>query len=118
VEQDLSAALAQLSLHYQPIVDLNTGAVAGCEALARLDDGSGGTRSIGPVIEAVENDPDLLELLMRKLLGVIEQEAVPLFERYPDFYVSVNVPPAILGTRKIGRMLEELDLYPHLKRRT
>jgi len=116
MDHDLTAVLAQIRVHYQPIVDLDTGAVAGFEALVRTTDANGAIGSIGPVIDAIESDPQLLELLMRQLLKNIRQEAVPLFDRYPDFYVSVNVPPAILGTRKIARMIDEFDLYPYLRR--
>jgi EAL domain-containing protein (putative c-di-GMP-specific phosphodiesterase class I) len=116
MDQDLSGVLERVTVHYQPIVDLNTGAVAGFEALARIVDADGKTSSVGPVIEQIESDPVSLDRLMRQLLGVIRRDAVPLFARYPDFYVSVNVPPAILRSRTIRGVLEELDLMAYLDR--
>lgn len=122
MKHDLPAALERMTAHYQPIVDLNTGAVAGVEALLRMVDGDGKAESIGPVIEQVESDPVLLAQLMRRLLGMIRRDMVPLFDRYPGFYVSVNVPPAILGARTplgeptVRGMLAEVDLEPHLGR--
>jgi len=41
---------------------------------------------------------------------------VPLFERHQHFYVSVNIPPAILGSGQILPMVEELQLTPYLSR--
>ena len=116
MDQNLTYALERLTAHYQPIVDLNNGAIAGFEALARIVDAGGKVSSIGPLIEQVESDPVLLEQLMRQLLKTIRRDAGPLFARYPDFYVSVNVPPAILAMRTIRGMLEELDLMPYLDR--
>ena len=114
--------LERMTVHYQPIVDLNTGTIAGFEALLRIVDVGGRAGSIGPVIEQIESDPVLLDRLMRRLLGMIRRDTVPMFERYPGFYVSVNVPPAILGARTplgeapIRDMLVELDLVPYQDR--
>ena len=114
--------LERMTAHYQPIVDLNTGTIAGFEALLRIVDVGGRAGSIGPVIEQIESDPVLLDRLMRRLLGMIRRDTVPMFERYPGFYVSVNVPPAILGARTplgeapIRDMLVELDLVPYQDR--
>lgn len=122
MNHDLLTLLERTTVHYQPIIDLDSGAIAGFEALLRIVDADGKVGSIGPVIEQIESDPLLLDRLMRRLLGMISRDAVPLFERYPGFYVSVNVPPAILGARTalgeppIRGMLAELDLEPHLDR--
>jgi len=93
MNQDLMMVLERATVHYQPIVDLNTGAIAGFEALLRTVDVDGKAGSMGPVIEQIESDPLLLDRLMRRLLSIIHRDMVPLFERYPGFYVSVNVPP-------------------------
>ena len=122
MNQDLLMLLERMTVHYQPIVDLDTGAIAGFEALLRTVDADGKAGSIGPVIEQIESDPVLLDRLTRRLLGMIRRDTVPLFGRYPGFYVSVNVPPAILGARTaLGEptmygMLAELDLIPYQDR--
>jgi EAL domain-containing protein (putative c-di-GMP-specific phosphodiesterase class I) len=122
MNNDLLTVLEHATVHYQPIVELDTGAISGFEALLRIVDAEGKAISIGPVIEQIENDPVLLDRLTRRLLGMIRRDAVPLFERYPDFYISVNVPPAILGARTaLGEptmlgMLVELDLIPYQDR--
>jgi|GEM_PF-7001982 sensor c-di-GMP phosphodiesterase-like protein len=41
----------QFTAQYQPIVDLNTGAVTGFEALARIVDSDGSVKTAGAVIE-------------------------------------------------------------------
>lgn len=122
MNHDLLMMLERATVHYQPIIELDTGAVAGLEALMRIVDSDGEAGSIGPVIEQIEDDPMLLDRLMRRLLGMISRDAVPLFERYPGFYVSVNVPPAILGARTalgeptIRSMLAESNLMPYQDR--
>jgi EAL domain-containing protein (putative c-di-GMP-specific phosphodiesterase class I) len=114
--QDLARLLERVIAHYQPIVDLGTGGVVGFEMLARIAEDAGPARSIGPLIEGIEGDPDHLERLMQQLLAAIQRDVQPLFARYPDFYVSVNVPPAMLGDGKIRAMIADLGLTPCLNR--
>jgi hypothetical protein len=64
----------------------------------------------GPIIEEIESDSEHLERLMRHLLTTIQRDIQPLFARYPDFYVSVNVPPVMLGDGRIRTMIQELGL--------
>ena len=113
---DLGRLLERVIAHYQPIVEIGTGKVAGFEMLARIPDDAGLARSIGPLIEAIESDPEHLERLMWRLLTAIRRDVQPLFARFPDFYVSVNVPPAMIGDGKIVEMLKEIGLVPCLDR--
>jgi len=116
MEENLALALERVTAHYQPIVDLDSGSIAGFETLARIVGPDGTVQSIGPIIEQIESDPALLERLMWQLFRAIRRDIVPLFGRYPGFYVSVNVPPVILGTGKIRSMMGELDVFAHLDR--
>ena len=116
MRQDLAGLLERVIAHYQPIVDLGTGAVTGFEILARIPDDAGPARSIGPLIEEIESDPAHLERLMRRLLTAIQRDAQPLFARFPDFYVSVNVPPAMIGDGKLLALVRELGLEPCVDR--
>ncbi len=59
MEQDLTTALGRLTAHYQPIVDLNTGAIAGVGALARIVGADVEVSSIEPLIGQVESGPVL-----------------------------------------------------------
>ena len=113
--QDLRHLLERVIAHYQPIVDLGTGTVVGFEMLARIA-GDGPAQSIGPIIEEIESDPSHVESLMWQILCAIQRDMQPLFERYPDFYVSVNVPPTMLGNGKIRKMIQDLGLNTCLNR--
>lgn len=106
----------QFTAHYQPIIDLNTGAVAGFEALARVVDSDGAVRTAGAEIEEIEQRTDSLRALIWTILNAIRRDIVPLFERHQHFYVSVNIPPVILGSGQILPIVEELKLTPYLSR--
>jgi sensor c-di-GMP phosphodiesterase-like protein len=106
----------QFTAHYQPIVDLNTGAVVGFEALARVVQANGSVTTAGAVIEEIEQQTDTLKVLIWTILNAIRQDMVPLFERHRHFYVSVNIPPVILGSGQVLQTVEEMKLKPYLSR--
>lgn len=106
----------QFTAYYQPIVDLNNGAVAGFEALARIIKSDGSIKTPGAVIEQIERRSDTLRALIRTILVSIKRDMVPLLKRYPHFYISINIPPVILGKGQILSMVEELELTPYLNR--
>jgi EAL domain-containing protein (putative c-di-GMP-specific phosphodiesterase class I) len=104
----------QLTIWYQPIVDLNTGKVAGFEALSRIVAADGSPGSAAALLGELEREPEAQYALIRKLLESIRREIVPVFAKHSDFYVSVNIPPSLfgIGRNRIAPMLSELDLDP------
>lgn len=106
----------KFTAYYQPIVDLNNGAVAGFEALARFIDAQGAVTTAGAAIEEIERETDTLKALIRAILASIRRDMVPLFEQHQHFYVSVNIPPIILGSGQVLPIVEELKLTPYLSR--
>jgi sensor c-di-GMP phosphodiesterase-like protein len=106
----------QFTAHYQPIVDLNTGAIAGFEALARVVEADGSITTAGAVIEEIERRSETLKALIRTILVFIRRDMVPLFERHQRFYVSINIPPVILGRGQVLSIVKELELTPYLNR--
>jgi sensor c-di-GMP phosphodiesterase-like protein len=106
----------QFTAYYQPIVDLNSGTVAGFESLARVVEADGSITTPGAVIEEIERGSDTLKALIRTILASIRRDMVPLFDRHHHFYVSVNIPPVILGSGEVLRIVEELQLTPYLSR--
>ena len=106
----------QFTAYYQPIIDLNTGGVAGFEALARVLASDGSVTTAGAVIEEIEGQSDTLKALMWAILQSIRRDMVPLFERHQNFYVSVNIPPVILGSGQVLQIVEEMKLRPYLSR--
>lgn len=106
----------KFTAYYQPIVDLDTGTVVGFEALTRMRGADGSISLPGDIIEEIEKDIDALTALIRELLYAVSRDIVPLFTRYPDFYVSINIPPVVLGTGRTKTIIEELELLPYAKR--
>ena len=104
--------IERLTSWYQPIVDLNTGKVAGYEVLSRIVAADGSAGSAAALMDEIEGEPEAQYALIHKLLESIRREIVPVFVRHPDFYVSVNIPPAVFGTGRIALMLADLDLDP------
>src|SRR5690242_6129357 len=98
-------ALVERSIAYsQPIVDLNTGDIVGAETLVRFVDPDGSVRAPAGIIERIEDDPDAIESLMWRLFRAIEDNAGPLLDRHRGFYISLNVPPVILGSLRLKRI--------------
>lgn len=109
-------SLDRITAFFQPIIDLNTGQLLGAETLARVRQPDGTFRSPADIIQAIEENLDHLELLMLALLRTIADEIVPLFERHREFYISVNVPPTIIGSGRLRSMLDSLKLSGHVHR--
>lgn len=108
--------IESLTTHYQPIVDLDNGAVIGFEALSRQVDAAGKVHSAGALMDELEREPEAQYAVIRRLLDAIRSDILPVFERRPGFYVSVNIPPSVLGSGRIGPMLTEMGMSPWLPR--
>lgn len=101
---------------YQPIVDLESGSVSGFEALLRRVDADGSVHSIGGIIAELERDEESAYAVIRRVLEGIRADIVPVFPAHGNFYVSINIPPTVLGTGRIATMLDEVGLAPWIRR--
>lgn len=108
--------LKQFIAHYQPIVDIDTGSVVGFEALARRIQPDGSIGAAGDLIERIEQDPEKLVAIIRVILTSISRDIKPFFDLYPGFYVSVNIPPTVIGSGNVLNMVQELKFAPYLNR--
>jgi PAS domain S-box-containing protein len=102
LDSDLRQALerAEFEVHYQPKVNLETGAVAGLEALVRWNRPGYGLVPPDRFIPTAERT-GLIVTLGRYVLERACRDVVELRRTHPDLWVSVNVS---------GRQLAENDL--------
>jgi diguanylate cyclase (GGDEF)-like protein len=111
VEQGLRSALAreELSVGYQPKIDLRTGAIRSFEALCRWRDPDLGSVSPAEFIPAAERTGLIVEL-GQQVLRAAARDVLRLRERVPDLSVSVNVAAAQLQEEHfVERVLDVLD---------
>ena len=90
-------------LVYQPIVHLDTGEIAGVEALTRFDDGA--------ATEHRFRTCEQLGLSAPLDLAIIEQ-ALAEFHRLPGGYLALNLSPSTICDRTVQALLEAADV-PH-----
>ncbi len=88
--KDAIRAEDQLSLYYQPIVDLKTGQLVGAEALARWAHPTKGFVSPSEFITAAEKS-DLIIELSDKLLNIAFKQAQSWENKSDAPYLSVNI---------------------------
>lgn len=113
---DVLTVIERLTTHFQPIVDLNTGQILGAEALARFVDPNGVLHGPTGIIDRIEENLDDLEAFTWRLFCSIANDAGPLLNRHPRFYLSINVPPVILGSPRLKEILEASSLDRYIDR--
>jgi diguanylate cyclase (GGDEF)-like protein/PAS domain S-box-containing protein len=105
-----------LQVHYQPEVNLQTGAVIGFEALARWTDPQLGVIEPTEFIPVAE-EARLIEQLSLQVVQTVLWEKASIQSRFPRARVAVNLSPrALLGQRLLGYLQHRASLDPRLLR--
>ncbi|HXW13408.1 MAG TPA: EAL domain-containing protein [Terriglobia bacterium] len=124
IETDLRRAIErnELWLHYQPIMSLHTGLLAGFEALVRWQHPNMGLLSPMEFIPVAEQS-QLIVLLTQWVLGEACSQARIWKSQMPadfTFHISVNLPASYLARRdmleEISNLLAENELPPEYLR--
>lgn len=97
----------ELSLDYQPMVDLRSGVCAGAEVLLRWRRSDG--RAIRPeVFIAVAEETGLIGELTQRVCTLLAREGRDLLARHPWFRFSINLSSADLQSDATLRLLQGL----------
>ncbi len=109
VRDDLEEAIreGELDVHYQPKIDLQTGAVYGAEALARWFSPSRGTMPPDQFIPVAESS-DLIQPLTRFVLNAAMRSQMTWQRDGHDVGIAVNLPASMLLDQGIVGMVESL----------
>lgn len=89
----------QLTLHYQPIVEMPYGRIVGAEALLRMINQDGTLMKATHFIEAMER-MHLLEQVDAWVISVILltlKNNPSILEKIPGFFLTHNITPAVIG---------------------
>ncbi|MEO6137337.1 MAG: EAL domain-containing protein [Luteimonas sp.] len=104
-------ARREFLLHYQPIVDLRTGAWVGVEALIRWRRGDG-MLTLPDAFIPVAEEHGLLCRITEQVVAMVAHEAGAVLERRPDFHIGINVSSADLSLPKTVALLRGLVETP------
>lgn len=109
VELELRQALEndELTLHYQPVVDLVDGTVIAVEALLRWRHPQRGLLAAGSFIDVAEESGLVIEIGDVVTAKAIEQLSHWQTD-YPDLEMWINISPAQLMSRDLARQVESL----------
>lgn len=115
IHQDAVTERSGFCLEYQPILRMNTGEVAGAEALLRWQGEGFGKVGPGSFVPWLENDPCFYQVgrwILQKALG----DAREMLSIMPDFVVNVNITVLQLEDERFNTMvleaLRESDFPP------
>ncbi|HZX69652.1 MAG TPA: EAL domain-containing protein [Rhodanobacter sp.] len=113
---ELRAALKrkEFVLHYQPIVEINTGHMVGVEALLRWPRNSQIGLRPTLFIQAAE-DCGLIQRFTEYVLAQVAIDGPPYFSRYPGAYISVNLSPNDLRSDDVVERLRRLIATPGIE---
>ncbi len=96
----------ELSVVYQPIVELHTHRIVGAEALARWTDEEGDSIRPEILVAMAEEDGfvgDVTKFVVTRAL----EEMLPLMEKNPAFRLSINLAPQDLADPRLLLLLDE-----------
>lgn len=115
-EEDLDRGLrhGELQVQFQPIMDIHTGAIAGCEALMRWNHPQRGVVPPEEFVPLAERT-GLIERLGRLAFEQAASQAKEWVNRLPlpeEFFVSVNLSPSQLATEALLNDMKAL-VYEH-----
>lgn len=94
--------------HYQPIVDVESGRIAGCEVLIRWLQGDGVLVPPSQFIETLESSGHIVGATQTLIESALSDLA-PVWSRDEHFFASVNLVPEHLETGRLERYLNELQ---------
>lgn len=102
-------------LHYQPIMDLQTGTWVGAEALIRWRRPSGEMVPPDVFIKTAE-EAGLIQEITVQVMEMVGHDARQFFTHYPDFHIAINLSAADLGSRatleELAKLLRQTGACP------
>lgn len=104
----------QVLCYYQPIVDLKSDRVIGCEVLCRWQDEEGTLVMPDDFLSYVQAENltwALTEIIFRKTV----LDLIPLVAKYPDFKIAFNVFPRDFDDHKLITLVDSHRLGPNIK---
>ncbi len=115
IHRDFATERKQFSLRFQPIIDLQSGALSGAEALLRWQSEKYGEIAPGRFISFLENDPGY-GALGYTILREAVRWAADFRSSQPDFRISVNITALQLYEAdfvdRVLSVLNEFDFPP------
>ena len=107
VESDLRHAVAnaELLVHYQAVVDLRSGRIAGAEALVRWQHPERGLLAPGDFM-AIAEDAGLARAVDHHVLEVAVAAMAPVVARRPGFQLGVNASGRQIGAYGLADLVE------------
>lgn len=101
--------------NYQPIVDLKSGLILGCESLVRWHNPCIGSElPPSTFLPHITRHTQLVQLTLTVMRNVIADFSSVISEFPESFYVAINVPPSIImdasALKRVLRLLERSNL--------